>query len=33
VLICAQTCQRIQATPDASVNVAFGCQTEPAKLQ
>lgn len=33
VLMCAQTCQRIQATRDASVSVAFGCQTEPAKLQ
>jgi hypothetical protein len=33
VLMCPQTCQRIQTTVDASVSVAFGCQTEPAKLQ
>jgi hypothetical protein len=28
VLICPQTCQRIQSTKDASVSVAFGCATQ-----
>jgi hypothetical protein len=27
VLVCPQTCQTIQAIPDARVDVSFGCET------
>jgi hypothetical protein len=33
VLMCPQTCQKIQATVNASVSVIFGCPGEPPKLQ
>jgi len=33
VLMCPQTCQKVQATVNASVSVIFGCPGEPPKLQ
>jgi hypothetical protein len=33
VLVCAQTCQKVQQAPNASVQVVFGCKTEIATVR